>query len=418
MDDAETATPRVLFVCGADFRSPTEKVVLGYALGLQQQGHAVAIAMRGDPATAEAELGGGLPAGIEIFPYRFRGPRVDAAARAGAARFAPDVVHLFNPRYDLVAAVRGLRPAGTPLVVHFEDDEWGLAAGDRSAPLHRRLARAAGRRLAFAHPPLWRLATPGTLAWAGEEAAGLEAITPELAAHVTARTGRPCEVLLPVHPGLAAEAADVADPPLPAAVAGRDTVVFTGAVFAAHLPDFRLLLDAVGELKRRGTDAALVTAGAVAPRFDLREYAREAGLGEDDFFPLGYLEAAEMRGLLRDATVLVQPGKPTEFNRLRLPSKLQAYLASGTPTVTFSCGAGELLEDRCEVVKTVTGEPAELADRIGEVLADTALREALAANGPAAAERLFGLRRNTETLVGIYRAALGAATDSAASAGR
>lgn len=212
--------------------------------------------------------------------------------------------------------------------------------------------------------------------------------------------------MLPVHPRLGGTPTEVAEPPLGEELAGRDLVVFTGAVFSAHAADFRLLLAAAGELRRRGRELTVVYAGAAAPRFDLDRWAREAGLGEGDFVALGYLDSAQLQGLLRRATVLAQPGAPTDFNRLRLPSKLQSYLASGTPTVTFGCGAGELLEDRVEVLKTQGGEPGELAERLGEVLGDAELRRTLEANGPAAAARLFDLHRNSATLADIYRQAI------------
>jgi glycosyltransferase involved in cell wall biosynthesis len=399
---------RILFVCGADFRAPTEKVVLGYALGLLEQGHRVLIAIRGDPRTADAELPGGeLPAGLSILDYGFLGPILRRRDRRVVARFRPDVVHAFNPRFDIVRAIRGFdrATAGAPVVVHFEDDEWGLASGAGGSPA-RRLARRGARLLAFAYPPAWRLATPGSLRWVSRYAAAFEAITPALASHVSSTLGRECQVLLPVHPAVGPGGPAAVEPDLPAELGDRDRLVFTGAVFASHASDFRLLVEATGELKRRGHDAALLYAGASAPRFDLRDWARQAGLDGSDFVPLGYLDPTQLQGLLRAATVLVQPGAASEFNRLRLPSKLQAYLASGTPTVTFGCGAGELFEDRREVLKTYGDTPTELADRIEEVLTDPALRQELGKNGPRAAERLFDRSRNCEVLTDIYRGVL------------
>lgn len=399
---------RILLVCGADFRAPTEKVVLGYALGLLEQGHHVLIAMRGDPRTADAELPEGKPpAGLSVLAYGFFGPILRRRDRRAVARFRPDVVHAFNPRFDIVRAIRGFNRAtgGAPVIVHFEDDEWGLAS-DGGGSLARRIARRGARVLAFAYPPAWRLATPGSLRWVSRNAATFEAITPALASHVSSTLGRECHVLLPVHPAVGPGGPAVIEPDLPGGLDGRDRVVFTGAVFASHASDFRLLMEAMGELKRRGRDPALLYAGVSAPRFDLRDWARQAGLDESDFVQLGYLDAAQLQGLLRAATVLAQPGAASEFNRLRLPSKLQAYLASGTPTVTFACGAGELFEDRREVLKTYGDTPAELADRIEELLADPALREELRRNGPRAADRLFDRSRNCEVLIDIYRGAL------------
>jgi len=102
--------------------------------------------------------------------------------------------------------------------------------------------------------------------------------------------------------------------------------------------------------------------------------------------------------------VLVQPGRPTEFNRLRLPSKLQAYLASGRPTVTYATGLEELLTDREEVLFTRTGDPAELSARLGDVLTDEALRARLEYGGPRAAKRLFDADANAARIAEHFRA--------------
>ena len=306
------------------------------------------------------------------------------------------------------------RAVGAPVVVHFEDDEWGLARGQSADSVARKVARWGVARVACAYPPAWRLATGETLDWTSRNAAALEAITPELASHASSKLNRECSFLPPVHPAVGGTAPPAVEPDLPFDLSDRDAVVFTGAVFAAHASDFRLLLGAMAELRRRGRAASLLYAGAAAPRFDLRAWARQAGLEAGDFVELGYLSPAELQGLLRRAAVLVQPGAPSEFNRLRLPSKLQSYLASGTPTVTFGCGAGELFEDRKEVLKTFGGTPEELADRIEELLSDPGLRAKLVENGPRAAERLFDRSRNTEVLVGIYRQAI--ERDSASSA--
>jgi len=90
-----------------------------------------------------------------------------------------------------------------------------------------------------------------------------------------------------------------------------------------------------------------------------------------------------------------------------LPSKLQAYLASGTPVLASAAGAGELLVDRDEVLKTHSGEPAELADRLCELLEDEALRNRLSVGGPRAAERLFDPVRNTNALLAHYARHIG-----------
>jgi glycosyltransferase involved in cell wall biosynthesis len=104
---------------------------------------------------------------------------------------------------------------------------------------------------------------------------------------------------------------------------------------------------------------------------------------------------------------LIASNRPIPFNTLCLPSKLQAYLASGTPVIASAAGAGKLFEDRDEVLMTTTGEPQELADRLCEVLTDDALAAKLAAGGPRAAARLFDPDRNTDSLIEHYRRSLG-----------
>jgi len=185
-------------------------------------------------------------------------------------------------------------------------------------------------------------------------------------------------------------------------------VVYTGAVYGAHLSDFLILLRAVAILRQRGIDVGIVHSGHRARRITPAAMLKEARLDPGAAQFLGYVPSSLLFRLLRAGDVLVQPGAPTAFNRLRLPSKLQAYLASGTPTVTFATGFGEMLQDRIEVLKTHGPSPQELADRIAEVLADQGLASVLSAGGPRAAERLFDRDRNTGALIAYYERVLAA----------
>ena len=390
---------RVLFVCGADFRAPTEKVILGFALGLVERGWEVLVSVGGDAATVAGEAGESLPDGLEVRSHRFAGPRLRRRDREAAARFAPDVVYAATPRVPtLRAATQMAAAAGAPVAVRFEDDEWGLSGDGSSGSLPRRALKRLAKLTSPLYPPLWPFSTAGSMRWVRDNACGLDAITPELAAEVERQIGRPCAVVLPVRPRDDFERIDSVEPALPPELAGRKLVAFTGAVFAPHEPDFRLGLRAVALLQERGVPVSFAHCGSAAPRFDLRAWAAEAGLAPDSVALLGYLPVVEALGLLRAADVLVQPGRPSEFNRLRLPSKLQTYLASGTPTVTFAVGAGELLADRVEVLKTYGDTPEELADRVEEALNDPALRRALSEGGPQAAQRLFDRDRNSAAL--------------------
>lgn len=391
---------KVLFVCGSNFSGPSEKQALGFAEQLGRLGHPSAVAVRGPADTQDAI--GVAPEGVTCLGYRI-GPRgADHGFRDAVRTLAPDVVHAFNPRVPVMAAARDALAAspGARLWVHFEDDEWGLASAPGGS-----LVRRGGKRLARAaapvHPGVWHLATPRSLREARDRAAGFDALTPALAAEIERRTGRPASVVLPVLPELPA----VSTPALSALdrPAAR-TVVYTGGVFGAHVEDFRLLLQAIASLRGDGLDVGLVHAGAVAPRWPPAELCRDAGLDPAATRFLGPLPLSQMPGLLALGDVLPQPGGPSTFNRLRLPSKLQSYLASGRPVVTFAVGFGELLEDGTEVLKTQTAAPDELAGRIALLLEDDALARRVGDGGRVAAERLFDPKRNALALLAAYGA--------------
>lgn len=324
---------------------------------------------------------------------------------AEARRFAPDLVHALNPRAPTIAAAATYGSAtGSPVLVHFEDDDWRFGGRLTGEPLKTRAGHLGRRLLAPRRPAVWPHATTGTLRWARRRARALDALTPALAHEVTRRTGRACSVVLPVTPDLASWVELTL--PLPAGLEGIPLAVFTGTLYPVYRADVELGLRAVAEVQRRGHRLAYVHPGLVHHRIDAIGLAMAAGVQPGTAVFPGLVPFAAIPPLLRRAAVLLQPGAPSEFNRLRLPSKLQAYLESGTPTVTFAVGFGELLEDRREVLKTFTADPTELADRIVDVLEDAALRSRLAVGGPAAARRLFDPVANTAALEAHYLDAL------------
>jgi glycosyltransferase involved in cell wall biosynthesis len=256
-------------------------------------------------------------------------------------------------------------------------------------------------------PPVWPDPTRRWLRWVRRRASGLDALTPVLAAEVERRLGRRCATLLP--PALPLEPSAESDFTLPPEIRGRPIALVTGTIWPVYLRDLLIGLRAVAEVQRRGHDLAYVHAGRVHPRIDPDRLAAEAGLRPGSWAFTGLLPYPAIPGLQRQASVLLLPGAPSPFNRLRLPARLQPYLESGIPTITCAVGAGELLEDRREVLKTRTAEPGELAERIVEVLEDPGLRAVLAAGGPAAARRLFDTAANTDALEAYYRGVLSGA---------
>ena len=395
---------RIMFACGADLSGPDEKQFRLFARELTARGHAVMMCLRAVHPDAhgveEADR-------VLTHTYRLAGRRPRREDDAAVAAFGPDLVHALSPRAGPVAAAaHWARRCRIPLFAHFADDEWGLARGLGDGTLRDRAQRMARRALAPLAPRVWPYATRGSLRRVRRSALGLDAITPALAREVERRLGRECSVVLPI----AEPAAAPGDAPyvLPTPFGDRPCVVYTGAIQEVHERDVRLALRAIAGVQRRGSPLHFVHAGLADGRRHPVRLAEEEGLAPGSALALGYLPANAIPALLRAATVLVQPGAPTEFNRLRLPSKLSSYLASGTPVVTYGAGFGELLEDRREVLKTHTDDPAELADRLEEVLSDPLLRETLSEGGPRAAARLLGAERNTEALLEHYERRLAA----------
>lgn len=396
---------RVLFVCQNDFTAPTEKQALGFAEELTNRGHEVMVSIGGDLSTGGAE-GADRIEGLTIRRHRFRLRGLSHEDLVAARSFNPTLIHAFLSRVPVVAASRCFaRATNAPVFVHFGDDEWRLPPGLPGEPLYYRAGRLARRLTSTIHPPSWGHSTRGSLGWVRRRARGLDALTPALAEEVSVRLGRKCAVVLPVMPRIETEDGSLASASL-ASLPDGPIALFTGSILREYLPDVLLGMRAVADVQARGRSLNFVQAGAIHPRIDSQRLADEAGLRPGTAAFLGYLPFVKVPSLLRAASVLVQPGAPTDFNRLRLPAKLQAYLESGSPTVTFATGFGELLADRTEVLKTYSDRPGELADRILEVLDDGRLRQKLAENGPVAAQRLFDRKRNADALVDYYRAGL------------
>jgi glycosyltransferase involved in cell wall biosynthesis len=395
---------RILYVCGSDFSSPGEKQFLGFAQGLVRRGHSVMMSLNGNPATAAAEGASGI-AGLEIRAHRFRGRGLSREDTAAAVSFRPDIIHGLNARVPVVAACRAYaRATGAPVAIHFEDDEWGYSRGVPGSSRLRLLAQAGRRAASHFRPASWFYSTRSSLRWAGRQSA-FDALTPALAREVKRRLGRECTVVLPVLPMPDRSAADPG-PGIPERLRRGGACTFTGALHPQTLNDVTIALRSIAQVQQRGIDVTFVHVGQVLDRLDPDAIARDAGLAEGSWGFLGYRPFHEIATILEQSDVLLSPGGPTEINRLRLPSKVQSYLASGTPTVTFAVGLGEMLEDRVEAMLTHTDEPDELAAILAEILTDAELRARLSEGGRAAAARLFDPEANVSAMESHYRATL------------
>jgi glycosyltransferase involved in cell wall biosynthesis len=147
-------------------------------------------------------------------------------------------------------------------------------------------------------------------------------------------------------------------------------------------------------IRRRGRDGwRLTIAGDGETLPALTKLVAERGLSDLVDFT-GWLDAAEVDALLREATVAIQPDLPTTMNDLSTMAKTVEYLARGVPVV-----AADLTETRRTAgdaaVYVPTGTPAEFAEAIDELLNDLPLRAQM---------RQVALTRFAETLAWEHQA--------------
>jgi glycosyltransferase involved in cell wall biosynthesis len=194
---------------------------------------------------------------------------------------------------------------------------------------------------------------------------------------------------------------------------GGSVVGFAGAFHPWHgAPD---LVEAFARLKRPGAQL-LMLGGGGDDLEKCRVLARKAGI-EDRVVFTGKVPYAELPGYLDLCDVLAAPFSPGKdekraavFERYGLwwcPLKLFEYMAMGKPVVASSVGvipgyvegAGLLYPE---------GDPAALAERLEELLADGAKRERLGKAGRKLVEEKYNWTAVARQTLRLYEAILGA----------
>ncbi len=174
----------------------------------------------------------------------------------------------------------------------------------------------------------------------------------------------------------------------------------------------RLLM--LGELgPRKGTPeliAALATpalrarawTATLAGNGPVEHYRAEvASLGLADRIALpGWRDAAEVRALLAASDLFVLP------SRLEgLPVAILEAMAGGAAVIATPVGAiADAIVDGETGLLVPPGDVAALADAIGRLLDDAALRARLAANARARFEAMFTIDRTADAVAAMYRA--------------
>lgn len=163
-------------------------------------------------------------------------------------------------------------------------------------------------------------------------------------------------------------------PPAPAHTNGRVHILSVGRL----VPDKgqTILLNAVGELHRRGIPASLTLVGEGPERSTLEHAARRLGIA-DCVSLLGWCSQDQISDLNRAADIFCLPSLAEG-----LPVVLMEAMAGGLPVVaTRIAGVAELVEDGVSGAVIPPGRGDALADALAELAVDPARRARLGESG-------------------------------------
>lgn len=382
----------VAFVNYHDFTSNSAVHIARLADELSELGDSCAVVVPGDPATVEL-LGAHTFAELD-----FR------AASDHGLRFPngepPTLVHAWTPRERVRELTEELSARyRCPYLVHLEDNEDVITAGRLGIPVSRLLSANGDYDAAIgpslAHPRRMRRFLAG--------AAGITVIVDRLLE--LRPDGVPAEVVWPAYE------TDLFTPDPPdrrlrsrLGIADAEAViVYAGNVHPSNAEAMRSLYLAVAAVNRAGRPLRLVRLG--------RDYVDFLGAEtrhvKEYVVDVPFLPRSEVGRHLRLADVLVQPGRPDDFEEYRFPAKLTEFLATGRPVVLPHSSVGRCLADGEECILLHRGDALEIAAAIDRVLSDGPLRARLSAGARAFAERSFSWPASARKLRRFYEQVLG-----------
>jgi colanic acid/amylovoran biosynthesis glycosyltransferase len=280
-------------------------------------------------------------------------------------QFDPDVIHAHWASYPSTAAMALGRLVGKP---------FGFTCHAHDIFVHDHLLR---EKIESAAVPV--TVSRYNVAW--------------LAKHVTPRAGDRLNV---IHCGV-----DLANLPFQDEGREEDLIVTVGRL--DPIKGFDVLVDALGELKRRGRRFRCQIIGAGPLRRALQAAIDRQGLSAAVEL-VGARPQPEVRAALCRATVFTLPSEiAPSGDRDGIPVSLMEAMAAGAPVVsTRVSGIPELIEDEREGLLVSPQDPRGLADALGRLLDDVALRRRLAVAARAKIEREFDAASEAAKLLELF----------------
>lgn len=177
-------------------------------------------------------------------------------------------------------------------------------------------------------------------------------------------------------------------------------LVYTGIVHPTNQEEVRRLYLAVGKRNQRGKPTVLIRTGVdnnlvllEENELWIKEYIRE----------LGWVERKKIPDILALADVLIQPGKPDDFNDYRFPSKIPEFLAMGKPVIVPDTNIGKVLTHLENALILPTVDEESLQSAIDLIINDQNLAQKLSEGGVKFAQNFLNWSNNTQKLYHFYQ---------------
>lgn len=172
---------------------------------------------------------------------------------------------------------------------------------------------------------------------------------------------------------------------------------YTGNVHATNTREVMSLYLAISLLNREGQSAVLVRTGRDFCDFPARDELHKYSI------ELGYIAYEIMPEILALADVLVQPGRPDQFNDYRLPCKLPEFLAMGKPVILPNTNIGFTLKHTKEAIILPIVDATNIVDYVNLLMNDRTLYRQLSQGSVNFAKTHLNWQNNSELLMSFYQ---------------
>ncbi len=304
-----------------------------------------------------------IPLGKELALMNQLEARLEEVARD----IRPDIIHAHSPVLNALPAIKVARKLGIPVVYEIRAF-WEDAAVDHGSTTEGSLRYRATRKLETR---------------AIQQVDHVFTICEGLRADIVAR-GTPSSKVTVIPNAVDVDSFQLASPPNPElqekwGLVGKTVVGFIGSFYAYEGLD--LLLDALPELVRQRPDVRVLLVGGGPQETNLRQQAKQLGLGEHVIFT-GRVPHKDVGRYYDLINVLAYPRLPMRLTELVTPLKPLEAMAQGQLFVASDVGGHkELIQNGKTGILFKAGDRDALTRALLDLLNDRQLWPALKANG-------------------------------------